>query len=626
LKDFRLNRVKRLFSGYTIGKAQDDDFQCKVIVLIAFIAAPTAAVFSVINYLYGHTWLAAIEILGIILLLPCFTIIRRPEKLPFIRNLLMFDAIAVSAALFIDGGLAGTGMIWTLIVPFLAFLLMGLPVAWYWIMAFAIIVSASITAHFMGLYSLPYNSTVLTYYPAMFTFFALIAAIFEMQLERLHVRHEKNISELQELRDNLQYNIRHRTAALQKANDKLKNEIEQHKNTARALKESEKRFYQAQKMEAVGTLVGGISHDFNNMLSGINANLFMIKRKVDNNPEVHEHINSMEQLVSSAANMIRQLLTFARKDRVEYKPFDLLPFLGEAYKLASVPISPKIKLTYSFPDEGMWVRANGTQIQQVLMNLMNNAQDAVKESESPSIRVDLCRFHANEVFRKKHPELTAKSYAKLTVSDNGCGIEKSAISKVFEPFFTTKKAGKGTGLGLAMCYGVIQGHGGTIEVDSTPGKGTSFHVYLPVYNETDKKVYLDTLRESVRGNGEHILLVDDDPILAKIQKETLTALGYQVLQANNGKEAIETVKQHGDKIELAILDVVMPVMGGVEAARHIRKIKKDIRIIYVTGYDQNDTLNGTNLPSSHDFILDKPFTVDELSHAVRKQLLSTIAN
>ncbi|MES0371459.1 MAG: ATP-binding protein [Mariprofundaceae bacterium] len=626
LNKIHLDKLKKIFTGYTAGKAQDSDFQCKVIVLMSVIAAPTAALFSIINFLNDRALLAIIELVAIVLLIPCFKLLNNKESLPFIKNLLMANAIMVFTALFIDGGIVDTGMSWALIVPFIAFLLMGLPVAWYWVVGFFTIILTSIAAHHTGLYTLPYSDPALVYYPATFVFFALIAAVFEMQLERLHIQHGKNILELEELQTNLKHNIKHRTAALQKINDKLQSEIKQHEDTANALKDSEENFYHAQKMEAVGTLVGGIAHDFNNMLSGINANLFMLKRQISDNPDAHERINNVNLLVGSAADMIKQLLTFARKDQVEYKSFDLLPFINQAYKLASVSISPKIKLTYDFPKGQLWIRANGTQFQQVLMNLMNNARDAVKKSDSPTIKVELCQFDSNETFRKTHPELTADSYARVTVSDNGCGIEKSETSKIFEPFFTTKEPGKGTGLGLAMCYGVIQGHAGTIEVESTPGEGSSFHVYLPIYDESDDAAHHVSLHDAVRGNGEHILLVDDDPILAKIQRETLTALGYKVMQASNGKEAIDMVEQQGEQIELILLDVIMPVMGGVEAARHIRKIRKDIRIIYVTGYDQEETLSGANMPGPNDFILDKPFTVDELSHAVRKQLLSTIVN
>jgi len=616
-----LRRSKLLFTGYTAGKAQSTEFQCKVIFLIACISAPTAAVFSVINYFESHLWLTAIEILAIILLVPCFRVLKRPESLRRVKNILLINAAMVFSALFVDGGVAGTGMLWALIFPFLAFLLMGLPVAWYWVGGFLFMITMSALLDQSGIYRLPYDHSVLIYYPAVFLFFSLIAAAFELQLERLHVRHQKRLEELHELQSNLKHNIRQRTAALQKSNENLKREIEEHQTTSHALRESEARFYQAQKMEAVGTLVGGIAHDFNNMLSGISANLFMLKRKTEQNPEIDSRVENINQLVGSAADMIRQLLTFARQESVEYKTFDLLPFISESFKLASVSISPKVSLSYDFQKESMWVKANGTQLQQVLMNLINNARDAVKHCKTRQIKVTLQRLENPLDLKRKFPEVKGDAFAKLSVSDTGNGIEVEKLNKIFEPFFTTKKAGEGTGLGLAMCYGAIESHGGTIEVESNIGKGTTFHIYLPILNDAEEELLHNTLQDAVRGNGECILLADDDPILAKIQRESLTALGYKVIQTTNGQEAVEVMQQRGDEIDLAILDVVMPVLGGVAAARKIRKIK-DIPTIFVTGYGQEETLNGTNLPTPDDFILDKPFTIDELSHAVRKQLLA----
>ncbi len=618
---FRISRLKVLFTGYTTGKAQESDFQRQMVFLIALIATPTALLFSIVNFIHGHTLLSAVEMLAIVLLIPCFRVVQKPQTLALSKNLLMLNALIVFSALFIDGGIGNTGVIWTLIVPVLAVLLMGLPIAWYWIAVFSTVLGISIAFHIAGLYPLPYNNDLLLHYPAALLFFSLIAAAIEAQLERLHVKHEMIIEELQELQSNLKHTIKHRTASLQKINDKLQAEVKHHKETSQALRDSEERFFQAQKMESIGTLVGGIAHDFNNMLAGIIANLFMLKQKVSDNPELTNRIDNINQLATGAADMIKQLLTFARKDNVEYKAFDLLPFMNEAYKLASVSISSRTKLTYDFPSGSIWVKANATQLQQVLMNLINNARDAVKDQDDPTIKVVLQQIVPSDAFRRKHPDLSAEKYAKLTVADNGNGMNKTTISKIFEPFFTTKGAGKGTGLGLSMCYGAIKGHDGTIEVESSPEVGTSLHVYLPVFDEESDSNLTDTLKNAVRGNGEGILLVEDDPILRKIQRETLSTLGYRLFEAGNGKEAISMYEDHGDQIELIIMDVVMPIMGGVEAAHHIRKMRKNMNIIFVTGYDPEGTIDGKNLPGPADFILDKPFTIDELSHAVRKQLL-----
>jgi len=257
-----IKKIPRIFTGYVPGKAQDSEYQCKVIRLIASIAMPTAAIFSVINFLSGHLWLAVVEVFTFLLLIPCLNVIDHEESLPSIRNLVMANAFMVFTTAFVDGGIAGTGIVWSLVIPFLAFLLMGLRIAWYWVVLYGLVNTLLITLHFTHHLVLPYNNDVLIYFPAVFIFFALIAAAFEMQLERTYMRHQDTINELETLKDSLEKHIASKTSELTRANRQLIKEVEQHKNTAKALKESEELFLHAQKMEAIGILVGGIAHDF----------------------------------------------------------------------------------------------------------------------------------------------------------------------------------------------------------------------------------------------------------------------------------------------------------------------------------------------------------------------------
>jgi len=618
--------MKPIFKGYTAGKAQENEMQCRTIFLIASLAIPTGLIFAVVNYLYGHVWLAEVLLFSSVILTLSFRLIRQEAYLSVTKNFLMADGVVVFMALFIDGGIAGAAFMWSLLFPFLACLLMGLPTAWHWILGYLMLIVIAVAAHFSALITMPYGDMLFLFFPAAFLFFAFIAAIFEMHFERLHVRYEQSINELQDLQAHLEESIQHRTYALQQSNDQLKDEMLQHEATSKALSDSEERFYQSQKMETIGTLVGGIAHDFNNMLAGINANLFMMKRKGNPSPETLNRMEKVDDLVMSASDMIRQLLTFARKDKVTFEYFNLTVFLKEAYKLATVSISEKIDISFENNAQDIFVQANGTQLQQVLMNILNNARDALINKKNPEIVIKVKKYKPSERFKKANSGLTADEYATIAIIDNGDGIPADKIDKIFEPFFTTKEVGKGTGLGLAMCCGAIQSHGGTIEVQSEVGRGTIFKIYLPVCNESFSAPAITTTSSASIGNGETVLFVDDDQKLREAQKEALEMLGYHVIEAENGKEAVSIFKEHQASIDLIIMDLTMPIMGGVKAAEHIRAINKYVRIVFVTGYDKDDTFNGGSLPNAEECVLEKPYTMEQLNRVIQTQLLNEPIN
>ncbi len=385
-----------------------------------------------------------------------------------------------------------------------------------------------------------------------------------------------------------------------------------------AYKRLENQLLQSQKMEAIGTLVGGIAHDFNNMLGAIQGNVYLTKLLLNNNPEAIEKLASIERLGLRAADMVQQLLTFARKDTVETERLYLNEFMQEAFKLSRNAIPENIESSCKLCDELLIIDGSATQLQQVLMNLLNNASHAVADRAQPCIDCSLTAFISDAAFLKRHPSLKEGRFASITVQDNGHGIAEDHLNNIFEPFFTTKEVGEGTGLGLAMVYGAIQSHGGAIEVESRLEEGTAFHIYLPLEVEKAKKLK-DGEAQTLEGQGETILLVDDEIEMREVTKEVLIHLGYNILTAADGEEALQLFKAHKDEIKLAILDVVMPRMGGVDAARHIRKINTTIPIIFATGYDRKKTLKtGDELDRS--IVLNKPFSVADISQSLRRMI------
>ncbi|GAV20785.1 blue-light-activated protein [Mariprofundus micogutta] len=380
-------------------------------------------------------------------------------------------------------------------------------------------------------------------------------------------------------------------------------------------KSLEAQYRQAQKMEALGTLVGGIAHDFNNMLAGMIGNLYIIKGKVKENPDILEKVERVEKVGFQAADMIKQMLVFARNDDVERHKLSLSSFIKEAFNLHQIVIPENIQLNRNISGSNLFVLGNPAMLQQLLLNLVGNAADALAGVENPTINFSLNELRGSEELCLKHAKAKAHSnYAYIHISDNGAGIEAEHIEHIFDPFFTTKEVGKGTGLGLAMTATIISSHNGFVEVESEPGRGTDFHIYIPLCNHEEQKPLAADSAMIADSKGETLLIVDDDETLRDTTAETLQLLGYRTLVASNGRDAVEIFQ--ATAVDAVILDVVMPVMGGPDTAREMLNLNPHTNIIFATGYDRENALKDAkdleNTP-----VLSKPFEINELHRTIR---------
>jgi two-component system, cell cycle sensor histidine kinase and response regulator CckA len=379
--------------------------------------------------------------------------------------------------------------------------------------------------------------------------------------------------------------------------------------TARRVLEDQ--FRQAQKMEAVGRLAGGIAHDFNNLLMVIGGYTEVLLNQLTPGHPLHSKAESIQQASDRATTLTRQLLAFSRKQLLELKVVDVNTIVSEMERLLRPLIGEDIELTTQLSPSIGCTRADAGQLEQVIMNLVVNAKDALLKGGKICIRTASVTLDDSE-----HSFVKAGPYVTVSVSDNGQGMDRETQARIFEPFFTTKEKGKGTGLGLSTVYGIVKQSGGYVFVQSEPGHGTAFTIYLPRVDEPCDALTSTATSPSSAGGSETILLVEDEESVRQLVRETLESRGYHVLEAPNGDAALTLAAQHKDDLHLVITDVVMPGLSGHELAQRLLSVRPAVKVLYLSGYAQDA------FPPSeaHNAFLQKPFTLQNLARKVREVL------
>ncbi len=372
-------------------------------------------------------------------------------------------------------------------------------------------------------------------------------------------------------------------------------------------KELEQQLFQAQKLESIGTLAGGIAHDFNNILGGILGYASLLKMKIKPEDPVFNYIDAIEKGSLRAAELTAQLLAFARGGMSRTSPLNLNTVVKDTLKIIGETFDKSIKITTNLHEDLSTVEVDPGQIEQVVMNLCVNARDAMEDGGTLSIETGVA--YVSHDIGRKYMGAVPGWYVTLSVSDTGVGMEQKILTRIFEPFFTTKDQGRGTGLGLSLAFGVAKNHGGFIHVDSEPGKGSTFKVYLPV---SKKVLSQESAPENIpEGGGELILIIDDEELICNLVKDILEQHGYRTVIALNGEEALHLFSRYEDEISGIILDLIMPGINGFEVCREFNKINPDIPILVSTGYSQDSKANELLKNGMNSFI-QKPYQVHQL--------------
>jgi signal transduction histidine kinase len=408
-----------------------------------------------------------------------------------------------------------------------------------------------------------------------------------------------------------------KTEQLEQANRELECDIAERKKAEEEKTKLELQLRESQKMQAIGQLAGGISHDFNNLLSVINGYSEMLIKDPDLNADQRTQIEEILRAGERASSLIHQLLVFSKSQPMELKIIDINNILSGMNKMLTRLVRESIDMEIIGGADLWHIKADPGQIEQVIMNLVVNARDAMLEGGAITIKTGNIKI--DESSRPvNHPDIKPGLYVTLLVSDTGCGMDDNVKKHIFEPFFTTKEAGKGTGLGLATVYGIVKQGNGFIDVESEPGKGTRFRIYFPkavnegaVYEEQQETA-------SIPRGSETVLLVEDEESIRTMLNAFLQSLGYTVFTASNGKEALDLAKKHKKEIHLLVADVVMPSMNGFELAKHVKNLFPEIKQLFISGYIKPSDTNEMMILEGN--LIEKPISLEAMGFKIREVL------
>ncbi len=381
-------------------------------------------------------------------------------------------------------------------------------------------------------------------------------------------------------------------------------------------KKLQQELVQSQKMLSIGTLAGGIAHDFNNILGIILGYTSILPSIKDNPQKFSDSVNAIKQTIDRAAALVRQILTFARKAEIAFEPLDVPDLTRELVSMLQQTFPKIITFNKEIEKQLPMINADHTQIHQTLLNLCVNARDAMPNGGVITITADTT---AGDKLLERFPAANEQLYICITVSDTGTGMDETTRNRIFDPFFTTKEKGKGTGLGLSVVYGVIQAHHGFVDVESTVGSGTTFHLYLPVPKESIPTLEAGKEEGLVHGGTETLLIVEDEDLMLDMVQLLLESHGYTVLTAKNGMEAVDIYNQHAHEIALVISDMGLPKLSGEAEFKKLKEINPAVKMILASGYFEPDVKAKLESAGVLGF-LQKPYIIEEVLAKIRKVL------